>query len=254
MNIIVCAKQVVDVSEIKIDKTTNKPILTGIPVKISDIDKNALETAIKIKEQHGGKITVLTVGPSTAKEKIKELLAMGADEAIIIPPPDNSDYYLVGKLLATAIQKIKDYDIILCGEASIDLFSGQIAPRIAGELKIPQITYAQKITAEKEKIIGERNLGDEAVTIESSYPVVISVTKEINEPRLPSLMQILASANKPIQEWHIKDLFTTPPTPNIKQINITGVSMDRKNKIYQDDIDIAIKHLVEDLAKDGVLG
>jgi electron transfer flavoprotein beta subunit len=254
MNIIVCAKQVVDVSEIKIDKTTNKPILTGIPVKISDIDKNALETAIKIKEQHGGKITVLTVGPSTAKEKIKELLAMGADEAIIIPPPDNSDYYLVGKLLATAIQKIKDYDIILCGEASIDLFSGQIAPRIAGELKIPQITYAQKITAEKEKIIGERNLGDEAVTIESSYPVVISVTKEINEPRLPSLMQILASANKPIQEWHIKDLFTTPPTPTIKQINITGVPMDRKNKIYQDDIDTAIKNLVEDLAKDGVLG
>ncbi|MBU0496727.1 MAG: electron transfer flavoprotein subunit beta/FixA family protein [Candidatus Thermoplasmatota archaeon] len=254
MNIIVCAKQVVDVSEIKIDKTTNKPILTGIPVKISDIDKNALESAIKIKEQHGGKITVVTVGPPTVKEKIKELLAMGADEAIIIPPPDNSDYFLVGKLLAAAIQKIKDFDIILCGEASIDLFSGQIAPRIAGELQIPQITYAHKITAEKDKFIGERNLGDEAVTIESTYPVVVSVTKEINEPRLPSLMQILASANKPIHEWNINDLFDTPPKPHIKQIAITGVSMDRKNKIYQDDIDTAIKQLVEDLAKDGVLG
>jgi len=76
MNIVVCAKQVVDVSEIKVDSKTNKPILAGVPQKISDIDKNAMEEAIKIKEKHSGKLTVVTVGPADAKEKIKELLAI----------------------------------------------------------------------------------------------------------------------------------------------------------------------------------
>ena len=89
MNIIVCAKQVVDVSEMKIDPNTKKPILDGVPQKISDIDKNAMEEALKIKEKHGGKITVLTVGPSDAKERVKELLAMGADEGVIVTPLRN---------------------------------------------------------------------------------------------------------------------------------------------------------------------
>ena len=94
MNIIVCAKQVVDVSEMKVDSSTKKPILHGVPQKISDIDKNAMEEAIKIKDKHGGKITVLTVGPADAKERIKELLAMGADEGILIPYPDKFDYHV----------------------------------------------------------------------------------------------------------------------------------------------------------------
>ena len=99
MNIVVCAKQVIDVSEMKIDSSTKKPILQGVPQKISDIDKNAMEEAIKIKDKHGGKITVLTVGPSDAKERIKELLAMGADEGILVPYPDKYDYYVVSTLL-----------------------------------------------------------------------------------------------------------------------------------------------------------
>jgi len=253
MNIIVCAKQVVDVSEIKIDSSSNKPILTGIPVKISDIDKNAMEEAIKIKDKHGGKITTITIGPATAKEKIKELLAMGADEAVIIPPPENEDYFVTSKLLSAAIQKMGDYDLILCGEASIDLFSGQIAPRIAGDLHIPQITYVQQLTADKEKITAIRNLGDTAITMEATYPVIISVTKEINEPRLPSLMQILASANKPIHEWTPEEL-QTQTNPMITKIDIKGVAMQRKNVKYEDNLEESIKKLVDDLAKEGVLG
>ena len=201
MNIIVCAKQVVDISEMKVDPNTKKPILQGIPQKISDIDKNAMEEAIKIKEKHGGKITVVTVGPADAKERIKELLAMGADEGVLVTAPDNIDYHMTATLIAEAIKKIGEYDIILCGEASIDLFSGQIGPRLAGLLNIPQITYAQTVTAENDKVIAERNMGDKAVTTGATYPVLITVTKEINEPRLPSLMQILGAANKPINEW-----------------------------------------------------
>jgi len=252
MNIIVCAKQVVDVSEMKVDPKTNKPILEGVPQKISDIDKNAVEEAIKIKEKHNGKITVLTIGPENAKERIKELLAMGADEGVLVTSPDELDYATTADLLSAAIKKIKDYDIILCGEASVDLFSGQIGPRIAGILDIPQITYAQSVTVENNKITAQRNMGEMAVTTESSFPVLVTVTKEINEPRLPSLMQILAAANKPINQWAHSDLdVKTEKLVNI--VELKGVSMDRKNIIFKDDLDESVKELVDSLAKDGVL-
>jgi electron transfer flavoprotein beta subunit len=252
MNIIVCAKQVVDVSEMKVDSSTKKPILQGVPQKISDIDKNAMEEAIKIKDKHGGKITVLTVGPTDAKERIKELLAMGADEGILVPYPDKYDYHVVSTLLTEAIKKIGEYDIILCGEASIDLFSGQIGPRLAGLLDIPQITYAQSVNAEKDKITADRNMGDKSVTTESSYPVLITVTKEINEPRLPSLMQILGAANKPINDWTVESL-ADGLNPKIDAVELNGVSMERKNIIYKDDVDESVKNLVDSLAKEGVL-
>lgn len=252
MNIIVCAKQVVDVSEMKVDPNTKKPILQGVPQKISDIDKNAMEEAIKIKEKHGGKITVLTVGPSDAKERIKELLAMGADEGVLVTPPEKYDYHVVSSLLAGAIKKIGEYDIILCGEASIDMFSGQVGPRLAGLLGIPQITYAQSVNAEKEKIVAERNMGAKAVTTESPYPVLITVTKEINEPRLPSLMQILGAANKPINEW-TADSLGGSLDPKVETVELRGVSMERKNIVYKDDIDESVNKLVESLAKEGVL-
>ena len=252
MNIIVCAKQVVDVSEMKVDSSTGKPILQGVPQKISDIDKNAMEEAIKIKEKQGGKITVVTVGPPDAKERIKELLAMGADEGVLVTAPEKQDYHVVSSLLAGAIKKIGEYDIILCGEASIDMFSGQAGPRLAGILGIPQITYAQSVNAEKDKVVADRNMGDNAVTSESTYPVLITVTKEINEPRLPSLMQILAAANKPINEW-TADSVSKDLAPKVEMVELRGVSMERKNVIYQNDLDESVNKLVDSLAKEGVL-
>ena len=253
MNIIVCAKQVVDVSEIKIDPQTQKPIITGIAKKISDIDKNALEEAIKIKEKQGGKITVISVGSADAKERLKELLAMGADEAVLVVPPENADYAMISHILAGAIKKIGSFDIVLCGEASIDMFSGQMGPRIAGFLGIPQITYAQKVTAEKEKVVSERNLGDKIVTMESLYPVLITVTKEINVPRLPSLMQILGSASKPLQVWSLDSVVSGKLIHKVSTLEVKGVPMQRKNIVYKDDIDKSVEKLVNDLAKEGVL-
>ena len=252
MNIIVCAKQVVDISEMKLDSNTKKPILQGVPQKISDIDKNAMEEAIKIKDKIGGKITAVTVGPPDAKERIKELLAMGADEGVLITPPDNFDYHVVSNLLAGAIKKIGEYDLVLCGEASTDMFSGQIGPRLAGLLNISQITYAQSLNAEKDKITAERNMGDKVVSEESTYPALVTVTKEINEPRLPSLMQILGAAKKPINEW-TSDSIEAGIKPVVDTIDLKGIPMERKNIIYQDDLDESVTKLVESLAKEGVL-
>ncbi len=253
MNIVVCAKQIPDISEMKIDKGSNKPILKGTPQIINDIDKNAIEEAIKIKEKNGGKITVITVTSEDAKERVKELLAMGADEAVIVKAPENIDYYMTAELLSEGIKKIGEYDLILCGEASVDLFSGQIGPRLAGLLGIPQLTYAQKIESSKDKITAERNTGDKIVTTESNYPALVTVTKEINDPRLPSLMEILAAANKPIKEWNSDDL-ASDLSPLVETVDLKGVSMERKNIVYENDLDESVDKLVDNLAKDGVLG
>jgi electron transfer flavoprotein beta subunit len=120
-------------------------------------------------------------------------------------------------------------------------------------LNIPQITYAQTASAEKDKITADRNMGDKAVTTEATYPVLVTVTKEINEPRLPSLMQILAAANKPINEW-TADSLSSGLKPLVETVELKGVPMERKNIIYQDDLDESISKLVDNLAKEGVLG
>lgn len=253
MNIIVCAKQVVDVAEIKVDPATKKPILAGVPKKISDMDKNALEEAIKIKEKHGGKITVVTVGTPDAKERMKELLAMGADEGVLVTQPTEVDYHMIAHLLAGAINKLGTYDIILCGEASIDMFSGQIGPRLAGLLHIPQITYAQQMTVEPSNVVSEKNLGEKSITMESSFPVLLTVTKESNQPRLPSLMAILASSSKPIHEWSVADVTSQTLHPKTQTLDVKGIPMQRKNIIYQDDLDQSVGKLVDELAKVGVL-
>ncbi len=254
MNIVVCAKQVVDVGEIKLNPSTNKPVIDGIPKKISDIDKNAVEEAIRIKDKVGGKITILTVGPPDAREKVKELLAMGADEGVIVQPPEKADYHLIGKALAKGIEKIGGVDLVLCGEASIDMFSGQVGPRIAGYLNIPQITYAFKLEAGGDRIVADRNMGDKMVRTESSYPTVVTVTKEINEPRLPSLMQILGSASKPINNWSLADIGMEGDQPKLNVVDVNGIGMERKNIVFKDDIDEAVNELANKLAKDGVLG
>ena len=254
MNIIVCAKQVVDISEVKIDENTKKPLLEGVEKKISDIDKNAMEEALRIKETFGGEIKVLTLGLPEAKENIKELLAVGGDEAFLVKTKGDEDYYEASCLLAKAIEKIGDFDIILCGEASIDQFSGQMGPRIAALLDIPQITYAQKVDAETKEITVEKNLGDRLVIMQSSYPVLITVTKEINEPRLPSLMQILASSNKPITEWDSQSLIEISE-PKVEIVELKGLITERKNIVFEDDkIEDAVKKVVENVIKDGVLG
>jgi len=254
MNIVVCAKQVVDVGEIKVNPSTGKPVLEGIPKKISDIDKNANEEAIRIRDKIGGKITVLTVGPPDAKERMKELLAMGADAGVLVTAPDKADYHVTSTLIAKAIQRIGAVDLIICAEASIDQFSGQIGPRVAGILNIPQLTYCFKIAAEKDKLTAERNMGDNIVTSQTSYPALITVTKEVNQPRLPSLMQILGSAKKPIEVITPADLGASDIRPGMEVVDIKGVAMSRKNVVFKDDMDESVAKLAESLAKEGVLG
>ncbi|MFQ6086912.1 MAG: electron transfer flavoprotein subunit beta/FixA family protein, partial [Candidatus Bathyarchaeia archaeon] len=158
VRILVCVKQAVDVSQLKVDSATRRLITVDAPKKISDFDKNALEEAIRIREKLGGEVFTVTVGPEDAKTTLREALAMGADKAYLISDPifENSDTLATSYILAEAIKKIGPFDLILCGEASIDSFSAQVGPRLAERLGVPLITYARKLSLEGDAVTAER--------------------------------------------------------------------------------------------------
>jgi len=211
VRILVCVKQAVDVSQLKVDSATRRLIIADAPKKISDFDKNALEEAIRIKEKLGGEVLTVTVGPEDAKTTLREALAMGADKAYLISDPtfENSDTLATSYILAEAVKKIGAFDLILCGEASIDSFSAQIGPRLAERLGIPLITYARKLSLEGDTVAAERSLEESSETVKAKTPVVITVTKEINEPRTPSYMAVMKAFKKEIVMWKAADLGIT---------------------------------------------
>ena len=223
MDIIVCLKQIYDLGQIKVDTATKYPITEGVSRKISDFDKNALEEAVGIKEKHGGNVLVLIGG---AKDAAKEALAIGADEAVVYSA--DTDSLGTATLLAEIIQKMK-YDLILCGEASIDEFSFQIGPRLAQALGIPVLTYARKMELKDNEVVVERNLENRYEVAKARLPALVTVTKEINEPRIPTLLQILGASKKKITEVSIEK-----QEAGVETLSITAIEMKRKEVILKD--------------------
>jgi len=223
VDIIVCLKQIYDLVQIRIDATSKRPITEGVARKLSDFDKNALEEAVRIKEKYGGNVLALIGG---AKDAAKEALAMGADEAVIYSA--DTDSLGTATLLAEIIQKMK-YDLILCGEASIDEFSFQIGPRLAQTLGIPVLTYARKMELKDKEVVVERNLENRYEVAKARLPALVTVTKEINEPRIPTLLQILGASKKIITE-----ISPTKQEAGIETLSITAIEMKRKEVILKD--------------------
>ena len=208
MRILVCIKQAIDVSQIKVDKSTGRLILENAPKKMNDFDKNALEEAIRLKEKLGGEVLTVTIGTEDAKTTIREALAMGADKAYIINDPafEGSDTLAASLVLAEAMKKIGQFDLILCGEASIDSYSALVGPRLAERLNIPLITYSRKISLEGDVVTAERTLEDSYQTVKVKIPALLTVTKDINEPRIPTLMAIMKASKKEAVVWKAADV------------------------------------------------
>ncbi len=223
MDIVVCIKQIYDLSQIKVDTASKRPVTEGVARKLSDFDKNALEEAVRIKEKFGGKVLALIRGTNDAA---KEALAMGADEAIVYNA--NADSLGTASLLAGIIRKMK-YDLIICGEASIDEYSFQIGPRLAQALGIPVLTYARKIELKNSEVIVERNLENRYEVVKALLPALITVTKEINEPRIPTLLQILGASKKKITE-----ISPQKPEVGIETLSTLAVEMKRKEVVLKD--------------------
>ena len=229
MDIIVCIKQIYDLGQIVVDTATKHPITEGVARKISDFDKNALEEALRIKEKHGGTVLALIGG---TKEAAKEALAMGADEAVIYSA--DSDSLGTATILAEIIHKMK-YDLILCGEASIDEFSFQIGPRLAQALGIPVLTYAREMELKDNEVVVERNLENRYEVAKARLPALVTVTKEINEPRIPTLLQILGASKKKITE-----ISPAKQEAGIETVRVTAIEMKRKEVILKDIEELAM--------------
>lgn len=209
MNIIVCIKQVPETADVKIDPKTNTLIREGIASIINPFDTYAIEEGVRLKEKFGGKVTVLTMGPSQAGEALREAISLGVDEGILISDKAlaGSDTWVTSYTLATAIKKIGNFDIILCGKQASDGDTAQVGPGISSHLDIPQVTYVRKIEEIKEDIARvERMIEEGFEIIEVPLPCLMTVVKDINEPRLPSLKGKMRAQKAEIITWTTKEL------------------------------------------------
>jgi len=209
MNIIVCIKQVPDTTEIRINPETNTLVREGVQSIINPFDLYAIEEAIRIKEKLGGKIIVLSMGPPQVESAVREAIAMGADEAVLLSDRAfaGADTWATSYTLAKGVEKIGEFDLIICGKQAIDGDTAQVGPGISVHLNIPQITYVRKIEEISDSIIkAERMIEEGYEVIESPLPVLLTVVKEINDPRLPSLKGKLKAKKAEIIVWGAEDL------------------------------------------------
>lgn len=204
MNIIVCIKQVPNTTDVKTDPKTGTLIREGIPVIINPEDKVAIEAALQLN----GKVTVISMGPPQAEDALRETLAMGADEAILLCDIKfaGSDTWATANALAAAIKKIGNYDLIICGRQAIDGDTAQVGPQLAENLKLPQITYVQKLEIKENKINAQRELEDGYEIVEAKLPALITVIHDLNKPRYPSLQGINTACEKKIKVWTVNDV------------------------------------------------
>lgn len=258
--IIVCLKAAVDVSQLKVDTATRQLITTGVPKKISDFDKNALEEAVRIKEKLGSvEVFTLTISSEDAKAVLREALAIGADKAYFVNDPAVASIDTSGTayILAQAVKKIGEFDLILGGEASLDSFSGLVGSRLSELLGLPQMTSVRKLTVGGDALTAERALEDASETVRVKMPAVVTVTREINQPRIPSLMMIMKASKKEIVNWTLVDLAIQKEriAPKIEVIEVLAPKMERKKIMIKGE---TVQEIAEKLAKaliqEGVVG
>jgi len=209
MHIIVCIKQVPDTTDVKIDPKTNTLMREGVTSIVNPFDMYAVEESLRLKEKHGGTVTALTMGPPQAETALREVISMGVDKGILLSDRAfaGSDTWATSYTLALAIRKIGDFSVIICGKQASDGDTAQVGPGIATHLDLPQITYVRKIEEMDDKhIVAQRLLEEGHEYVDSSLPCVLTVVKEINEPRLASLKGKMNAKKAVIVKWTAQDL------------------------------------------------
>jgi len=209
MNTIVCLKQVPDTTNVRIDPQTNTLIREGVESIINPFDMYAIEEAVRVKEQTGGKAIAISMGPPQAESALREAIAMGIDEAILVSDRAfaGSDTWATSYTLAAAIRKAGSFDIIFCGKQAADGDTAQVGPGISVHLDIPQVAYVKKIEEIKDGTIRVERMTEEGFDIiEAPLPVILTVVKEINEPRLPSLKGKMKAKSAQVKKLTASDL------------------------------------------------
>mgnify|MGYP006295696625 CR=1 FL=1 len=213
MKIVVLIKQVPDTTEVRIDRETNTLIREGVPSIINPFDTYAIEEGLRIREAAGeGEVVVMSMGPPQVETALREALSLGVDRAVLLSDRAfaGADTWATSSTLAAGIEKLGDYDVVLCGKQAIDGDTAQVGPGVACLLDIPQVTYVRKITIEDGHATAERMMEGGYDVVRAELPCLFTVVKEINEPRLPSLKGKMKARKAEITVWGASDLDVDP--------------------------------------------
>lgn len=209
MNVIVCIKQVPGTNEVKMNKETNTIIREGVEAIINPFDTYAVEEGLRIRDKIGGKVTVISMGIPTVVDLLKETIGLGVDDAYLLSDRAfaGADSLATAYALSMGIKKLTEYDLIICGKQATDGDTAQVGPSLAEKLGIPHTTYVRKIEEIREGYIRCQRLTEDGYeVIEMSLPAVITVVKEINEPRLPSIKSMMRAKKAVINVWTADDV------------------------------------------------
>jgi electron transfer flavoprotein beta subunit len=248
-------------NDVKINKDTNTLVRDEAQSVINPFDTYAVEEGVRLKEATGGKVTVISMGIPKVADILKECIAVGADEGILLSDRAfaGADTLATSAALAAGINKIGQYDIIICGKQAIDGDTGQVGPGLAERLGIPHITCVRKIEEIKEGYVRAQRMTDFGYeVIECSLPAVITVVKEINEPRLPSIKGMMKAKKAVIPVWSADDvgadkdkiglrgsptkvIKTFTPEININTEIIDGTPEEQAHKLVEKLLQLQIK-------------
>jgi electron transfer flavoprotein beta subunit len=261
MRIAVCVKQVPDTTRVEIDPKTNTLVREGVESVLNPLDAFAVEEALRIREKLGGAVTALTMGPLQAERMLREVLALGVDEAVLVTGREfaGSDTWATSYALARAILSLGRFDLILCGKQAIDGDTAQVGPELAAHLGLPQATYVRRI----------REIAQDHAVVESltdcgyqvlrlPLPALMSVVKEINEPRLPNLEDLYRGRFATVKKLGSKDI-----AADLREIGLEGSptrvvrifphSPARKGKLFEDNLEAGIEAVTRRLELEGLL-
>lgn len=217
MNIIVCVKQIPDPeipgSKFRLDAEGKKVLPPeGIPPVINPYDEQAVELALNLKDKHGGKITILTIGDESSIKTMKHAVAMGADEGILCKDMafEDSDSFSTAFILSQAIQKIKDFNLILCGRQAADWDEGLVGSIVAENLHLPLVTLVESVDLVESRLQIKRVILDGYQVFSVPLPAVLTISHEAGQPRLPSGWGIISASKKEITVWNANDIGIEP--------------------------------------------
>ena len=250
MNIVVAMKQIPDLQQIRI--RDRQPIFEDVPLTLGSIDKNALEAAVQIKEQQDAQVTVLSVGDENVEDTIKEAMAAGADQCYLVLDDElkDAESSVTATILAAALQQMEDKpDLILFGEGSGDNYSGQVGSRVAAILDLPQVGFASSIVVEDGRATITRSLENSEEVVEVSLPAVVTVMADINEPRIPSVSQILKAGRKPKEIVEPDELDVSIEAGKIDTISNLAPETERKRIVVK-----SVDELIQALSSEALIG
>ncbi len=264
IRIIVPVKQVPDISQVKFDTEQGRIDRGSAEAVINPFDLNALEAAVRIKDRLSGTVTAMSMGPLSAESTLRDALSRGADDAILLVDRAfaGADTLATSYTLAVAIRKLGEFDLVICGEKTVDGDTGQVGPEIAEHLGIPHVAYVSEIKEVGSKMVVQSEMEGDRYFIESGFPLLITVTKDINTPRLPAFSDKLKARKAKVKMWTAADISSTTGRNRFGAQNsptrVHKVTMPaeegRKGEIFRGATDEAIGRIVDAIDREGILG